>query len=49
MKILAIILSFLFGGFFGVTTICLATAAKSADDYMSIHPYKKSENEKKTK
>lgn len=49
MKILAIILSFLFGGFFGVTTMCLATAAKSADDYMPIHPYKKSENEKKTK
>lgn len=49
MKILAIILSFLFGGFFGVTTMCLATAAKSADDYMSIHPYKKPEYEEKTK
>ena len=49
MKILSIILSFLFGGFFGVTTMCLATAAKSADDYMSVHPYKKPENEEKTK
>ncbi len=49
MKILAIILSFLFGGFFGVTTMCLATAAKSADDYMSVHPYNKSENEENTK
>lgn len=49
MKILAIVLSFLFGGFFGVTTMCLATAAKSADDYMSVHPYKKSENEEKVK
>lgn len=49
MKILAIILSFLFGGFFGVTTMCLATAAKSADDYMSIPPYKKPEYEEKTK
>ena len=49
MKILAIILSFLFGLFFGVTTMCLATAAKSADGYMSVHPYKKPENEEKTK
>ena len=49
MKILAIILSFLFGGFFGVTTMCLATAANSADGYMSVHPYKKPENEEKTK
>lgn len=49
MKILAIILSFLFGGFFGVTAMCLATAAKSDDNYMSVHQYKKSENEEKVK